>query len=270
MFGSTTASGGWVARPQPTGINVVTTISSDADPRTGETQPDGQVRGPFRLSAIGYLRVSTDQQELGLEAQRASLTAAAARFGFQLRDVFVDAGISGALALQARPLLVEAVSALRRGEVLLVAKRDRLGRDPIGVAMIERLIAKRGARVISAAGEGTDNDEPSNLLMRRLIDAFAEYERLIIAARTKAALAAKRDKHERVGTLPFGSQLGADGVHLEPAPLEQRVLDHIQMLKAEYQSSRQIAAELNARGWTTRRGTAWRREYIARRLKAVS
>ena len=82
--------------------------------------------------------------------------------------------------------------------MLLVAKRDRLGRDVIAVAMIERLIAKRGARVVSAAGEGTDSDDPSALLMRRLIDSFAEYERALIAARTRAALAAKRRRGERV------------------------------------------------------------------------
>ena len=36
----------------------------------------------------------------------------------------------------------------------------------IAVAMIERLIAKRGARIVSAAGEGTDSDDPSGMLMR--------------------------------------------------------------------------------------------------------
>lgn len=58
---------------------------------------------------------------------------------------FVDAGTSGSLAIEDRPVLLDAVTALKRGDVLLVAKRDRLGRDVIAVAMIERLIAKRGA-----------------------------------------------------------------------------------------------------------------------------
>src|ERR1700732_602961 len=107
--------------------------------------------------AIGYCRVSTDKQAdsgLGLEAQRASVTAAAQRLGLSLGSVFVDPGPSGSLALAVRPVLMEAVSALKRGDVLLIAKRDRLGRDVIEVAMIERLITKRGARIISAAGEG--------------------------------------------------------------------------------------------------------------------
>src|SRR5207344_467275 len=129
---------------------------------------------------------------LGLEAQRASVVTAAGRLGLELTRTFVDAGTSGSLTIEDRPVLLDAVAALRRGDVLLVAKRDRLGRDVIAVAMIERLIAKRGARVVSAAGEGTDSDDPSAVLMRRLIDSFAEYERALIAARTRAALAAQR------------------------------------------------------------------------------
>jgi resolvase-like protein len=57
----------------------------------------------------------------------------------------------GGLAIEDRPVLLDAVAALKRGDVLLVAKRDRLGRDVIAVAMIERLVAKRGARVTSPA-----------------------------------------------------------------------------------------------------------------------
>jgi DNA invertase Pin-like site-specific DNA recombinase len=154
--------------------------------------------------AIGYIRVSTEQQAdsgLGLEAQQTNIAGAALRLGLELSRTFVDAGTSGSLAIEDRPVLLDAVATLRRGDVLLVAKRDRLGRDVIAVAMIERLIAKRGARVVSAAGEGTDSDDPAALLMRRLIDSFAEYERALIAARTRAALAAKRRRGERVSGL---------------------------------------------------------------------
>jgi len=255
-------------RDQPQGMGAK--ASGPPVPSRIAFRPDGDATGFRCLNAIGYLRVSTDQQAesgLGLDAQRASVRATADRLGLGLRDVFVDAGVSGALSIAARPVLVQAVGALRRGDVLLVAKRDRLGRDVIEVAMIERLILKRGARVVSAAGEGTDNDDPSSVLLRRLIDSFAEYERLIISARTKAALAAKRAKGERVGNLPFGSQLAADGVRLEPAPVEQRLLATIRALRADGRSTRRIADDLNADGHTTRKGTPWRHEYVARELR---
>src|SRR4051794_33575364 len=111
--------------------------------------------------AIAYLRVSTDKQAdsgLGLEAQRQSVSTAAARLGLELGAVLIDAGTSGALVLAERPVLMEAITALRRDDVLLIAKRDRLARDVVEAAMIERLVTKRGARIVSAAGEGTDSD----------------------------------------------------------------------------------------------------------------
>jgi DNA invertase Pin-like site-specific DNA recombinase len=222
--------------------------------------------------AVAYIRCSTDKQAdsgLGLDAQRANVTAAAQRLGLTLGPVFVDAGVSGSLALHDRPVLMEAVSSLRRGDVLLVSKRDRLGRDVIEVAMIERLIGKRGARIVSAAGEGTENDDPSGILMRRLIDSFAEYERLIIGARTRAALAAKRRKGERTSRFaPFGYQLIDDGRRLNPQADEQIVLQIIQDLHAGGRSLRAIAADLNEKGITTRSGARWKHEYVFRVLRA--
>jgi DNA invertase Pin-like site-specific DNA recombinase len=225
------------------------------------------------MRAIGYARVSTEQQAesgLGLQAQEAAVTAAASRLGVELVRVFVDAGTSGGLGIEDRPVLLDAVNSLKRGDVLLVAKRDRLGRDVIAVAMIERLIAKRGARVISAAGEGTDSDDPAALLMRRLIDSFAEYERALIAARTRAALAAKRKRSERIsGHLPFGYRLGANARTLEPNEAEQSILEFIRSLRLAGMTLRRIAAELNTRGITTRCGSAWRHQYVQDMLKAA-
>lgn len=216
--------------------------------------------------AYGYLRVSTDAQAdsgLGLDAQRSAITAAAARLGLDLGDVFTDAGLSGALELEDRPGLFAAVNALKRGDVLLVAKRDRLGRDVVAVAMLERLTARKGARIISAAGEGTEGTDAASMLQRRILDAFGEYERLIIGQRTKAALKAKRDRGERAGNIPFGYSLNADGRTLDANADERRVIELLRELKAAGYTLRQIADELNRQGFTTRRGTAWRHQYVA-------
>jgi DNA invertase Pin-like site-specific DNA recombinase len=173
------------------------------------------------------------------------------------------------LTIEERPVLLDAVAALRRGDVLLVAKRDRLGRDLIAVAMIERLVAKRGARVVSAAGEGTDSNDPAAMLMRRLIDSFAEYERALIAARTRAALAAKSRRGERVsGIMPFGFRLGANGRTLVAHDGEQGTLSTIRGLRVAGTSLRAIAEALNAEGNQTRAGTPWRFEYVRRVLSS--
>jgi site-specific DNA recombinase len=220
------------------------------------------------MKAIGYVRVSTDQQAesgLGLEAQRAAIATAALRLGLSLAQVRTDAGLSGSLDIEDRPGLLEAVADLRRGDVLLIAKRDRLGRDVIAVAMIERLIEKKGARIVSAAGEGTDSDsgDPTGILMRRIIDAFAEYERLLIGARTKAALRAKRARGERFsGQAPYGYRLSADRQRLEVDADEQQALAELARQRAAGRSWRAIADSLNRTGLVTRCGAPWRHQYV--------
>src|SRR5262249_60100692 len=98
------------------------------------------------------------------------------------------------------------------GVALWAARRARSARAaPLSPAMIEAAVRRRGARILSAAGEGTDDDDPASILMRRMIDAFAEYERLIIAGRTRAALRAKVARGERAGQVPYGSRLSGNG-----------------------------------------------------------
>jgi DNA invertase Pin-like site-specific DNA recombinase len=221
---------------------------------------------PRTPRAFGYLRVSTDQQAdsgLGLDAQREAVEKTAARLGVPLVGVFTDAGLSGALDLESRPNLFAAVQGLKRGDVLIVAKRDRLGRDLVGVALIERSVTRKGARIISAAGEGTEGTDAGAMMQRQILDVFAEYERRLIGQRTKAALQAKRSRGERAGNLPFGYSLNADGRTLDRNEAEQVVLSILGELRRAGYSQRAIAAELNRQGFTTRRGTAWRHQYVA-------
>jgi DNA invertase Pin-like site-specific DNA recombinase len=91
--------------------------------RTGETDPR---RG------IGYVRVSSDDQRLGPEAQRAVLKQWCTAHGGQLVATCIDRGVSGGAALDQWPGLLAALAAVKKfaAGVLLVAKRDRLARDP--------------------------------------------------------------------------------------------------------------------------------------------
>ena len=105
--------------------------------------------------------------------------------------------------------------------------------------------------------------------MRRMVDAFAEYERQLIKARTRAALAAKQRRGERTGSVPFGFRLKADGVHLEEDPAEQRVLALTEALRADGLSIRAIAAHLNEEG-VPARGKRWHPTTVARLLKRAA
>ena len=216
---------------------------------------------------IGYIRVSTDEQTLGPEAQRAALDRWCATRGARLVAVHEDIGVSGGAQLERRPGLLGAIEELRvrAAGVLLVTRRDRLARDVVVAAMVERLVERHGGRILSADGTG-DGDGPEAALMRTIIDAFASYERALIRMRTKVALQVKRDRGERIGHLPFGYRLGGDGVHLEIDVSEQQVLAELRTLRAAGYSLRAIAAKLNETGRPAR-GSKWHSTSVARILK---
>lgn len=198
------------------------------------------------MKYVIYLRVSTDQQGssgLGIEAQRKICMSCVPDNGHSLE--FADIGYSGALGIEKRPSLLKAVTCLDKDDVFIVAKRDRIGRDPIVNAMIERAIERKKAKIVTAGRDVKDDNDPSSILMRRMVDAFSEYERLIIGARTKAALQIKKSKGQRAGHIPYGYQLSDDGIHLEPNEVEQEILKIMNAFKEEGLSLRKIAAQLN-------------------------
>lgn len=218
------------------------------------------------MAILAYLRVSTtDQSEsgAGLAAQKDACQAWAARQGDTVAAVFEDPGVSGSKSLEHRPALLELLAGLKRGDVVLVAKRDRVARDVVISAMVEAAVERKGARLVSAAGEGSEDDSPAGLLMKRLIDSFAEYERAVIASRTKAALQAKKRRNERVGAIQYGYHLAADGVHLEADAAEQAVIREARRLRDSGLSLGKVAAELAKQGLLSRVG----RPFVAQQVK---
>lgn len=204
--------------------------------------------------AVAYLRVSTEDQSLGPEAQRATITAWAARQGVRVAAWFTDRGVGGGKPVEERPELLAALDALRtHGAGLLVAgKRDRIARDVVIAATVERLVLNVGARVVTADGVSAD-DTPEGMLMRTLMDAFASYERALIRSRTRAALAVKRARGERLGgDLPIGYR--AEGGRLVADELEQAVLSRVREMRGRGLSIARVAAVLNAEGVTIRGG----------------
>lgn len=225
------------------------------------------------MKVVGYLRVSTDGQAesgLGLEAQKKTIESYSTKIGVDIINIFSDEGLSGALSLEKRPGMLSAIASLQKGDIFVVAKRDRLGRDPLVLAMIESAISRKGARIVSAAGEGTECEDPSSILMRRMVDAFSEYERLIIKARTKAALKEKKNRGQRCGHVPFGYRLSADGVHLEVDPVEQGILGQMKELRQNGFSIRDIAHEMNKRMAFNRGKSLWNHASVHRVMKIAA
>jgi site-specific DNA recombinase len=225
---------------------------------------------PFRRTAgnpslaVGYLRVSTEDQNLGPEAQRAAVARWAASRGLVVVSWHEDR-LSGATAVEGRPALMAALAALREhgAGLLVAAKRDRIARDVVVAATVERLAQDAGARVVTADGVSIE-DTPEGSLMRGLLDLFAQYERAVIRARTTAALAAKRARGERVSRrAPIGYLF--DGGRLAEDEAEGVILARVRELRGKGLSLARVAGILNAEG-STCRGGRWHVTTLARAL----
>lgn len=220
-----------------------------------------------RREIVGYIRVSTDEQALGPEAQRAAIERWAAARGLAVAAIFEDRGVSGGAALDRRPGLLAALAELRRRRAayLVAAKRDRLARDVVVAATIEQITTRAGAVVATTDGAG-EGDTPEAAMLRRIVDVFAVYERDVIRGRTRAAMAAKRERGERVSRFaPYGSELGSGG-DLVPAPAELLALRLAGELAAAGVPLRRIGAELERAGHRPR-GRAWHLTTVARLVR---
>lgn len=136
----------------------------------------------------GYARVSTDEQNLNLQLDALEHAGC--------EKIFKDEGVSGAATT--RPGLNDALSALRAGDVLTVLKLDRLGRSlPHLIAIIEELQNKGSG--FKSLSESIDTTTAGGKLIFHIFGALAEFERSLIAERTRAGLQAAKKRGKQLG-----------------------------------------------------------------------
>ena len=115
---------------------------------------------------IGYARVSTEEQNLDLQKQ--ALKAAGCKV------IIEDQGISGGQVM--RPGLAEALGRLKKGDVLVVWRLDRLGRSLAHLIEIIDGIGKAEAGFASVT-EAIDTTTAGGRLVFHMMGALAEFER---------------------------------------------------------------------------------------------
>lgn len=144
---------------------------------------------------VGYARDSKGEQNLNLQLD--ALRAA----GCSKEVVFVDK-VSGAKAK--RPGLDSCLRELRKGDVLIVWRLDRLGRSMahLIITTVEGLNG-RGVGFRSIADGVVDTTSPSGELVFNIFSALAQFERRLIQERTKAGLDAARARGRKGGRKPL-------------------------------------------------------------------
>lgn len=129
---------------------------------------------------VGYARVSTAGQDLS--AQRDGLHA----LGVAPENVHVDHGMTG--TNRERPGLREALAAVRKGDVLVVTKLDRLARSLPDARDIADELTRKGV-TLNLGGSVYDPTDPVGRLLFNVLGMVAEFEADLIRARTREGMA---------------------------------------------------------------------------------
>jgi DNA invertase Pin-like site-specific DNA recombinase len=148
---------------------------------------------------LGYTRVSTEEQVNsgnGLEAQRRAIDSRAAQRGWDVEH-YSDEGVSGKII---GPKLLGVLQLLASGQAdgLVVSKLDRLSRSIINAAITIENAQKQGWSLV-VLDMDIDLTTAAGRMVAGQLMLFAQYERELIGERTKAALAAKKQRGESIG-----------------------------------------------------------------------
>jgi len=178
---------------------------------------------------FAYCRVSTVEQTAQNQLQEIRSA------GFTITDQrVISETISGSVAAKERPGFCKLLNKLESGDVLVVTKLDRLGRNAMDVrSTIEGLIGL-GVRVHCMALGGVDLCSPAGKMTMGVIAAVAEFERDLLVERTQSGLA--RAKAEgRV----LGRPRSLDNAHHQDVMQRLNSGESVAGLAREFQTSRQ-------------------------------
>lgn len=208
------------------------------------------------MRAIGYVRVSTEQQGAsgaGLAAQREAVEAACKAKGWEVVEVVED--VASGKSLNRRGL-ASVLGRLDGGEadVLVAAKLDRVSRSVIDFCELVARARRKGwsLRVLDM---DLDMTTPQGEMMATVLAAMAQFERRLIGVRTAEALAARRAAGVRLGRPP--ADLGGN---------REQLAANIRAERAAGATWRAIATRLNALRIPTPTGTGAWHAATARRI----
>ncbi|HBJ6378735.1 TPA: recombinase family protein [Salmonella enterica subsp. enterica serovar Eastbourne] len=147
---------------------------------------------------FAYCRVSTLEQTT--ENQRREIESA----GFNVRPQrIIEEQISGSVAASERPGFNRLLDRLESGDVLIVTKLDRLGRNAMDIRKTVEQLTEFGIRVHCLALGGVDLTSPAGKMTMQVISAVAEFERDLLLERTYSGIARARDAGKRFGRPPI-------------------------------------------------------------------
>lgn len=145
---------------------------------------------------FAYCRVSTAEQTTANQLQE--IRAA----GFDISEKpkrYVEETISGTVPAMERPGFASLFEKLEPGDVLVVTKLDRLGRDAIDISKTVTMLTSHGVEVHCLALGKVELGTAIGTMMMNMLSAFSQFERDLIAERTRAGVRRARAQGKTLG-----------------------------------------------------------------------
>lgn len=146
---------------------------------------------------FAYCRVSTVDQSTKNQAMEIE----AAGFSIEKRRL-IEERISGSVAAKERPGFMKLLDRMESGDVLVVTKLDRLGRNAMDVRATVDQLSESGVRVHCLALGGVDLTSAAGKMTMQVIAAVAEFERDLLIERTQSGIVRAKAAGKRFGRPP--------------------------------------------------------------------
>ncbi len=146
---------------------------------------------------FAYCRVSTVDQN----TQNQIIEIKTAGFAIETHRL-IEENISGSMAAKQRPGFIKLIDRMEQGDVLVVTKLDRLGRNAMDVRATVEQLASSGVRVHCLALGGVDLTSPAGKMTMQIIAAVAEFERDLLIERTQSGIIRAKAAGKRFGRRP--------------------------------------------------------------------
>lgn len=143
---------------------------------------------------FAYCRVSTADQTTDNQVREIE----AAGFKVDGKRIIAET-VSGSVAAMERKGFAKLVDRLEAGDILIVTKLDRLGRNAMDVRSTVDSLAKEGVKVHCLALGGVDLTSPAGKMTMGVIAAVAEFERDLLVERTQAGLTRAKAEGKALG-----------------------------------------------------------------------
>ncbi|MBV9760291.1 MAG: recombinase family protein [Acidobacteriaceae bacterium] len=228
-----------------------------------------------QIRAALYARVSTEEQKEGqtIDSQIAELERFASERGYMVSAVYKDDGWSGGVLARPQLDLLRDHAAAGAFDAVLINDVDRLARDVTHLGIIKRDLERKGIQLIFRKLPAENS--PTHNLMINVLGSFAEFEREMIADRTRRGRLHKIEvRGKYLGSItsygyryiPAAQSATKEGA-LEIEPAEAAVVRQMfELVDREGLSAHRVVERLNRLKIRARKGSRWAKSSVLKVL----